>query len=121
MEIKLAKIKNASLNINDHDILTFWIDVEYEDWGSQCIGGITLDTYIKEKGERIGTAFGCEVIRRLLKGLNVNDFSEMKGKMIWVYGIESGCMFDVKGIQPLKVDNNIKPIFWNEIMKEMGL
>ena len=32
----------------------------------QGIGGIALDEYCKEKKERIGTAYGCEMIRRLL-------------------------------------------------------
>ena len=81
MDKQLAKIKSAGLEIKERGILNFWIIVDYEDGGSQGIGGIALDTYDEGKKKRVGTAYGCEVIRRLLLALGVNDFSEMnRGK-----------------------------------------
>ena len=106
MTEKLAKIRYATLEIKERGILNFWIHVDYEDGFSQGIGGIALDTYNNELDTRVGTAYGCEMIRQILLALDVNDFSEMKGKYIKVYGIEKGFSFTVKGFKTLSFDTN---------------
>ena len=119
MNKQLAIISKASLEIQERGILNFWIHVDYEKGCSQGIGGICLDTYDKENEKRVGTAFGCEVIRRLLLELKVNDFAEMKGRHIWVYGEGEGLRFTPKGISSLKTDNsNSKPVIFQEIINE---
>lgn len=119
---QLAKISNAKLIIKDRGILTFWIYVDYEEGMSQCIGGMALDTYDKERQERIGTAYGCEMIRRLFIELGVNDFSEMAGQHIWVYGKGSGLGFTPTGISALYTNNkNSKPVIFAEVAEEFGL
>lgn len=105
MKEKLAKITSASLEIQDRGILTFWIHVDYEEGCSQGVGGLTLDDYCKHKEVRVGSAAGCEVIRRLLLSLGVNDFSQMKGKVVWVIGDGDGLMFTPRGIRPLYVND----------------
>ncbi len=104
MNKQLAKITSARLEIQERGILGFWIHVDYEEGCSQGIGGIALDEYSKEKKARIGTAYGCEMIRRALLEMKVNDFSEMKGLMIWVLGEGEGFNFTPKGIKLLNVD-----------------
>lgn len=123
MNKQLAKIKSAELEIQERGILNFWINVDYEDGGSQGIGGIALDTYDKEKKRRIGTAYGCEMIRRLLLALDVNDFSEMKGKIIWVLGEGEGLMFKPKGIKRLDVDvdGGGDAVMFDEVAAQFGL
>ena len=119
---KLAKIVSASLEIKERGNLNFWINVSYEYGLNQGIGGITLDTYNEEKKRRIGTAYGCEFIRQLLLCLDVNDFSEMKGKVIWVFGHGEGCSFQPTGIKPLNVDNpKQKALMFADIAKEFGI
>jgi len=116
---QLAKISKATLEIKERGILNFWIYVDYEDGGAQGIGGIALDTWDKERKVRIGTAYGCEMIRCLLLSLKVNDFSEMKGKIIWVIGEGEGFDFKPTGIQMLKVDDNkSEPIIFSNILNE---
>lgn len=116
---KLARITSARLELQDREILSFWITVNYEDGFSQGVGGIALDEWDAEKEERQGTAYGCEMIRRLLLELGVNDFSEMAGKHIWVIGEEAGFAFTVKGLRALKVDNkDSKPIIFGEVLKD---
>lgn len=120
---QLAKISSASLSFYNGTILSFYIHVDYEEGCSQGVGGITLDTYCKASKSRVGTAYGCEVIRRLLLELGVDDFSEMKGKHIWVHGEGSGG-FDFKptGIQAMATDNKkSKPVIWSEILKEFPI
>lgn len=104
MNKELAKISKATLEIKERGILNFWIHVDYESGCSQGVGGICLDSYDPVEKERVGTAYGCEMIRQLLLCLNVNDFSEMVGKHVWVYGEGSGLSFQPKGIGRLSTD-----------------
>jgi len=123
MNKRLAKITKATLEIKERDILNFWIFVDYEDGGSQGVGGIALDQYDKEKGRRVGTAYGCEMIRRLLVALSVDDFSEMKGKYVWVYGDGAGFQFTPKGIGALQVEKtrgNGEPLIFESVAAEFG-
>lgn len=122
MEKKLAKITKASLEIQERGILNFWIHVDYEEGCSQGVGGICLDGWDENLQRRVGTAYGCEVIRRLLLELQVNDFSEMKGKHIWVLGEGSGLLFTPKGVQSLQTNNNkSKAVVFDEIAAEFGI
>lgn len=121
MKKKLAKIKSAKFEIQERGILNFWIHVDYEDCGfSQGIGGFALDTYNTETAKRVGTAFGCEVIRRLLLALKVNDFSEMAGKHVWVLGEGDGLSFTPKGIEPLYTNGGGDPVIFKDILAEVG-
>lgn len=119
MNRKLAKIKSASLEIQERGILTFLINVDYEGGLSQGVGGICLDDYDKEKQKRVGTAYGCEMIRRILLCLGVNDFAEMKGKHLWVHGEGDGLSFSPRGIEALSVDDvNAEPLIFNDVYEE---
>ena len=121
MNKQLAKINKAKLEIQERGILNFWIYVDYEDGGSQGIGGIALDSYDKDKKKRAGTAYGCEVIRRLLLAVGVDDFADMKGKNIWVIGEGEGFSFKPKGIQRLKTDGGGDAVLFDEIAAEFGI
>lgn len=122
MEKKLAKITKAHLEIQERGILNFWIFVDYEEDGfSQGVGGVALDTWDEEKGRRVGTTFGTEVIRQLLICVGVNDFSEMKGKYIWVLGEGDGLSFTPKGIKSLNTEESKgMELIWEDILKEFG-
>lgn len=122
MNKRLAKISAASLEIKERGILNFWIHVEYEEGCSQGIGGIALDSYDKAKNKRVGTAYGCEMIRRILLAFDVNDFSELKGKHLWVIGEGEGFSFNPKGVQALSVDSkNDTPVIFTDIASEFGI
>lgn len=117
MNKALARVTSASLNIKDSCILTFWINVDYEEGMSQDIGGYALDTYDKVNDTRVGTAYGCELIRQLLTVLDVDDFSQMRGKTIWVLTQGEGLATMVTGIQALKADGG-KQIIFNDIFNK---
>lgn len=121
MNKKLAKITKASLEIQSRGILNFWIEVDYEEGLSQSVGGIVLDEYDAAKKERVGTAYGCEVIRRLLIATGVDDFSQMKGKHIWVLGEGDGYAFEPTGIQRLATDGGSEPVVFDDIAREFGV
>ena len=124
MNKSLARVRNAHLEIQERGILNFWINVDYEEFGSQCVGGICLDNYDKDLERRVGTAYGCEMIRQLLLVMEVNDFSEMKGKMIYVLHEGGGFNIKPKGIERLALDggksvvfDDVLNMFKNEVLK----
>lgn len=124
---RLAKITKAQLEIKEHGVLTFWIFVDYEEGGSQGIGGFALDAYAPEKKHRVGSAFGCEMILRLLLTLDVDDFSEMAGKVVWVIGEgDSPFSFKPKGLRLPQISGvagrkQHGPLIFDEVAAEFGL
>lgn len=101
----LAKIEKCNLSFRDNNILILNIYVDYEEGMSQNIAGICLDTYDENIKDRIGTAYGCEMIRLLLEMFQVDNLSELNGKYIYVYGeSENGGMLSFKpqGFRTLK-------------------
>jgi hypothetical protein len=118
MNKQLAKVSKATLQLQERGILMFWIFVDYEEGCSQGIGGLCLDEYDKEKKARVGTAYGCEMIRRALDVFSVDDFSEMKGKYIWVLGEGEGFSFKPKGLQSLAVDGKVKTFIFEDVYNQ---
>ena len=93
---KLAKITKASTGF-DHGRLTIWIFVEYEEGMSQGIGGYSLDSYDKALDKRVGTAWGCDLLLRILRSFGVDSLRELEGRHCWVFP-------DNAGLKPLRVD-----------------
>lgn len=102
---KLARVSKAFLERKERNILNFWVMVDYEEGCSQGVGGIALDEWDAEKQKRIGTAYGCEMINKVLTVFDVNDFSEMKGKLIYVLGTGEGLSFRPCGFERLHLDS----------------
>lgn len=118
MNKKLAKINKVAFNIKERGILMFHVMVSYEEGMSQGVGGMCLDTYDAKKEKRIGTAYGCEMIRQLMLTFDVDNFEEAKGKIIWVIGEGEGLSFKPTGLQSLSVDKNQKTLMFEDIKKE---
>ena len=118
MNKQLAKVTKATLEIKERGVLMFYVFVDYEEGSSQGIGGICLDKFDNDKQKRVGTAYGCEMIRQCLTVFDVNDFGEMKGKYIWVLGEGDGFSFKPKGLQSLSVDKNVKTFLFDEVYQE---
>jgi len=120
MNRQLAKISKARLEIKERGILCFWIYVNYENGCGQAVGGFALDSYSDSAGRRVGTAYGCEMIRQLLLTLNVDDFSEMVGKHVWVIGDGDGFGFKPKGIQRLHVDGGGDALVFSDVLAQFS-
>jgi len=115
MNKQLAKITKVNFNIKERGILMFHVMVDYEECGSQGVGGLCLDEYDKEKKERVGTAYGCEMIRQLMITLDVDNFEEAKGNVIWVLGEGKGFSFKPLGLQSLNVHGKQKTMIFKDI------
>lgn len=120
--MKLAKVESARLEIKERGTLNFWVFVDYEEGCSQGVGGLCLDTYDKELERRVGTAYGCEVIRQLLLFFGVNNLHEAEGQLVYVLGEGNGLSFKTHGFKHLSVTKNGRPdqINFNEILEQFG-
>jgi hypothetical protein len=91
--------------------------VDYDDFGSQDICNLTLDTYNKDKKRREGTAFGLELIRRILDMFDCNKLSDILGNVIYVIGEGEGLSFKPKGFERPLFDNG-KKLIYKELFDE---
>jgi len=83
-QIVNAKIERTTLGYEDHDILTFYLNLDYGGAG-QGFGGFALDEPIHDAGRfvgRIGTAFGMEAIHRVLDVVGVRRWEDLPGKYV---------------------------------------
>ena len=81
--VQNAKIKNVSLGYEDHCIFTCYITVEGYGWGCNY-GGYCLDTYDKQKKQRVATEVGFQAIIELMKALEVRNWEDLKGQYVRV-------------------------------------
>lgn len=118
MQEHIAKITGTMLGVEDHGILTSFLFVEYRGGGEQGVGGYALDTYDKELEERVGTAYGCEFIRRTLNTVGVHKWENIIGKHIIVF-CDDGDSF--LGRRPLGIGNidDPKKYFMFEDLREI--
>lgn len=76
-----GKIIKTELGTKDIPVFTcsLWIEMES---GVCSFGGYALDTYNKEKGERVGTAIGFSAIMKLMEVLEVGNWEDLKGTYV---------------------------------------
>lgn len=79
---ELGKVKSARIELEDHDILTFGIGIDFG--GSyQVFGGYPLDEYSADAGHRIGCAAGTDMILRLLRLFKARHLQEVVGRPVF--------------------------------------
>jgi len=112
-ERELGRVEYADIMIEDHGIMTFAIGFDFG--GShQAFANYALDTWDEEKKRRVGTAFGCDVILRLMKVFRVDRFSEIVGKVAYVIR-DDGVNPMIRGIEATPFDGGQKLM-----IKEVG-
>ena len=84
METKNAIIESTTLGYADHDVLSFWLMLDYGGTG-QGFGGFALDGPGKN-GHRVGCAFGLEAIMGVLTTLGVDTWEKLPGTPLRVRG-----------------------------------
>lgn len=81
--IENAKITGTQLGYGDRAIFTCYITVEGDGWACSY-GGFCLDSYDKEKDERVATQIGFQAIFELMKALEVENWEDLKGQYVRV-------------------------------------
>jgi len=104
----LGKVEDAYIEIEDHGILTCWVQLDKEDGFHQAFGGYSLDSFDKDEDRRIGTAAGLDYILRLLQIFGVSKLEDIKGKMCYALydGGSQTLSRTIKGLRTLKIDGN---------------
>ena len=113
---EIAKVESTSLGYEDHGILTCWLHLKYGT-GVQGAGGYALDEYDEAAERRVGTAYGCEFIVRLMRACGVDEWSKVKGRTVYAVRDGEGFGARVIGIAPLPTEKGEEFLF--DSLKEM--
>lgn len=111
---RIAKIESTDLAFHNGSILTAYLHVSYGGGLHQGIGGYGLDRYDKATKDRVGTAYGCEFIRRVLLACGVERWEDLPGRTIYVIQTEQQTQLGSSGalgIAPLPTEPGTEFIF----------
>lgn len=82
IEITNAVIKEAVLTIEDHDLLTAWLMLDYGDSSAQGFGGWALAPSPTSKYWPGKANYAGVFVRRVLDVVGVRQWDQLKGKTI---------------------------------------
>ena len=74
----ICNVTKVQTNYQDRKILILDCFVDLPDWGSLSVFNMVIDTYSDELKDRIGSAYGCEMIRQTLDFFGVDDLSQVR-------------------------------------------
>ena len=99
----LCKVTGASLSYQDRKIMVLNLFVNLEDGGSLAVFNNVLDSWDEDRKHRVGSAYGCELIRQTLDFFGVSDLHEIKDYYCYVLSDKEyiSSSSDVLGIQQL--------------------
>lgn len=113
---ELARVESVSLEIEDHGILTCYVNLNKESGLHQSFGGYSLDTYDEDLKKRIGTASGMDWVLRILNIFGVSKLEDIEGKMC--YAVMNG-QPTIQGLETLKIDGG-KTFMISDWRKQWG-
>jgi hypothetical protein len=83
IQTRNARIVSTQLGAAGSNVMSVWIHLDFGGSG-QAFGGLSLDRYDPSTRTRVGTAFGCEFVRRVLEVLKVEDWEQLPGTPVRV-------------------------------------
>ena len=103
----LCKVTGASLSYQDRKIMVLNLFVNLEDGGSLAVFNNVLDSWDEDRKHRVGSAYGCELIRQTLDFFGVSDLHEIKDYYCYVLSDKEyiSSSSDVLGIEQLGCSN----------------
>ena len=103
----LCKVTGASLSYQDRKIMVLNLFVNLEQGGYLNIFGNVLDSYDETRKHRVGSAYGCELIRQTLDFFGVSDLHQIKDYYCYVLSDKEyiSSSSDVLGIEQLGCSN----------------
>lgn len=122
MEKRRGFVENARFNFGRNTFLEINITVSYDKGGGQTFVAPFLDTYDESReniglDRRIGSAYGCEFIRRLLRYFKINSLKDLEGNRVKVIR-EEGFSGRIDGF---KVPYRDESFTISKINKEWGI
>lgn len=125
MNKQLCNLTQVCTSYQDRRILILDVFVDLESGGSLSVFNMCLDTYDKDKKQRVGTVYGCEMIRQTLDFFGVDDLSQIKNYKCYLLTDKESiwCAGDVLGLEQLPFDqfkHQRQQIIKSEVLKEFG-
>ena len=126
MNYQLCNVKSVTTNYQDRKILILDVNVELVDGGGLSVFNVVLDTYDKDKQKRVGTTYGCEMIKACLDFFGVNNLSEVKNYKCYLL-TEKEFIWnasDVLGLKQLpfyEYESNLQEIIKAGVLKEFTI
>lgn len=125
MNKQLCNVTKVCTSYQDRRILILDVFVDLESGGGLSVFNICLDTYDQDKKQRVGTAYGCEMIRQTLDFFGVDDLSQIKNYKCYLLTEKESvwCAGDVLGLEQLPFDqfkHQRQQIIKSEVLKEFG-
>jgi len=80
---QVATIDGTMLGGEDHGILTAYLYLKGDGWGTG-VGGYALDSYDESKKERVATAYGLDHIVKLTWVVGVTKWEDLPGQRVVV-------------------------------------
>lgn len=116
----LCKVTGASLGYQECKILVLNVHVSLEHGGDLNLFGNVLDSYDETRKHRVGSAYGCELIRQTLDFFGVSDLHEIKDYYCYVLSDKEYVSYssDALGIEQLSCSgksNNQQRIIKSEL------
>lgn len=115
---ELARVERAEMYIEEHGILTFFLDLDKESGMQQGFGGYSLDGYDEKLKRRIGTDAGMDFVLQMLQIFHVDRLEKIKGKMC--YALYDSGSSRIIGIETLKIDGG-KQFVIKDWCKQWGI
>ena len=122
----LCNVTSVKTNYQDRGILILDVFVDLETGGGLSIFNMVLDTYDKEKKERVGTAYGCEMIKACLDFFGVNNLSEVKNYKCYLltekdFIRNAGDVLGLKQLPFYEYEGNLQEIIKADVLKEFTI
>ena len=116
----LCKVTGAYFSYQDRKIMVLNLFVNLEDGGSLVVFNNVLDSYDETRKHRVGSAYGCELIRQTLDFFGVSDLHEIKDYYCYVLSDKEYISYssDALGIEQLSCSgksNNQQRIIKSEL------
>ncbi len=111
---ELCRIEDYAFGYEDHGILTFGLELHFNNSTYQHFGGYSLDSFDKDEDRRIGTAAGLDYIIRVMQCFDVRNLDQLKGKMC--FGIRAENSERFVGVKQIPQDGDGKFLIkdWQE-------
>ena len=126
MNYQLCNVKSVTTNYQDRKILILDVNVELVDGGGLSVFNVVLDTYDIEKQKRVGTAYGCEMIKACLDFFGVNNLSEVKNYKCYLltekdFIRNAGDVLGLKQLPFYEYEGNLQEIIKADVLKEFTI
>lgn len=106
-EVKIAKVTKTFLGVEDHGILTAFLDLEYGGGSGQGAGGYALDTYDAEKECRVATVACGVFVAGILRACGVDAWEKLPGRTVYAIIVDNM----VIGLRPLPTEYGAEFMF----------